>query len=353
MADNYARANFNPILEAIGTGKSRADSAQSQANVNFDERIMREALPITRIVGNDGSINRDIIRGAGKGFTDPSKLFEELSDSMPRGRGVDPMVFQQKFEAGKAMYDMNLAKQIAMMGQSGYSEKQIWNEFGNNEELRRYAVENSLLTPRTKSKALGFVGSTALGAGAYGAIKGTELLATTPKPSSATLKELRKQGWDFKGGKLRRMGEKDFIKYQSQDWDEPKDTRPKKADGSVDKRHKWGQKQKVQSPEWKAQAKQALEARNKAETSRTAKAALGAKNKAVRKAATNIVVKNAAKHVGAKVGTGMLARAAGFAAGVTPWGLAANVALMALPSIWNLVAKKQASAADSTGPRWK
>ena len=212
MADNYARANFNPIIEAIETGKSRADLAQSRTNVNFDNRIMREALPITRIVGKDGSIDRDKIKEAGKGFTDPSQLWEEISSNMPRGRGVDPMVFQQKVESGKAMYDMNLAKQIAMMGQSGYSEKEIWNEFGANEDLRRYAVENALLTPRTKGKALGFLGSTALGAGAYGAIKGTELLATTPKANSATIKELRKQGWDFKVGKLRRMGEKYFIK---------------------------------------------------------------------------------------------------------------------------------------------
>ena len=56
--------DYSPLLEAVGTGKSRADTAQSQANVNFDERIARSALPITRMMKPDGGINKAAIKNA-------------------------------------------------------------------------------------------------------------------------------------------------------------------------------------------------------------------------------------------------------------------------------------------------
>ena len=89
--------DYSPILAAVGTGESRADLTQSRANVNFDDRIMKEALPITRMLSTDGSISRKQIKGAGGGFTDPNDLWNELSANMPRGRGIDPIVFKEKF----------------------------------------------------------------------------------------------------------------------------------------------------------------------------------------------------------------------------------------------------------------
>ena len=369
--------DYNPLLEAVGTGESRANLQQSRANTAFDDRIMREALPITRFFdGTDGSINREEIANAGKGFTDPANLWDEVASNMPRGRGIDPVVFQQKVQAGQAMYDMNLANQVAQMGQSGYSAKQVWNAFGENPELRGYMVERGILEPQLKSAGMG---STAAFLGTMSAIQGgraVKALSKTPKPTAAQISELKEAGYKYqKGGKnpgIKRMTAKDYYKA---DANIPKavakPTKPvtkdfkykkgkskgktntaayNKAKSSYQdklKLYKENRLSRLQSiSSAKKAAKEAVKATKGQEVSRVGGAAIkqGAKS-TTGKMATNMALRNVGKTLGARVGTGIGLRALGWLGG--PWGLAATGAY----SLYNLMRDQQ----DKKQPksRWK
>jgi len=330
------QAQQDPIAALFDLQKTK-DYQTYNANIDFDKRVQRQALPITRMVTPEGTINKAAIANMTP-FEDPYQMWEQLNANMPGGRGIDPQVFQERYQMGKQMYDMNAANQINLLRQGGLSDKKIAKQFDDNLEMKQYLIENGILQPTADSSGkLGIAKNLAIGGAAYGAIKGGGLLATTPKPDAATLKALKSAGYNVKDGKLTRMGVKEIIATNKADWDLPDDERPLTKKG---KPNKW---YKEIAPEdtkaWKQKAQDIIDSRKEMGTSRTARVALTSKNKTVQKAATNAVINNTAKHVGTKVGTGILARAAGLVAGMSPWGAAANVGLMAAPWIWDAVTK--------------
>ena len=329
------QAQQDPIAALFDLQKAK-DHQTYNANIDFDKRVQRQALPITRMVTPEGRINKAAIANMTP-FEDPYQMWENLNANMPGGRGIDPQVFQERYQMGKQMYDMNAANQINLLRQGGLSDKKIAKQFDDNLEMKQYLIENGLLQPTGTSNKMGIAKNLAIGAGAYGAIKGGGLLATTPKPDAATLKALKSAGYNVKDGRLTRMGVKEIIATNKSGWDAPPDERPLTKKG---KPNKWYKKIAPEDTKaWKQKAQDIIDSRKEMGTSRTARAALTSKNKTVQKAATNAVINNTAKHVGTKVGTGILARAAGLAAGMNPLGLAANVGLMAAPWIWDAVTK--------------
>lgn len=352
--------DYSPLLEAVGTGKSRADWQQQQVNTSFDQRVMSEALPIRRMISVDGSINKEGIAGAGKGFTDASTLFDQMSAAMPRGRGVDPVVFNEKYQAGKQMYDMSLANQLNMMKQSGYSDKKIWKTLGQqNPELRRYAVENAILAPQlTGTSPL----KTALKiGGTIGAIRGGTLLnelRQTPKPTGDQIKALNEAGYKYqKGGKspgIKRMTTKDILKLDQEPLKEPvkKDFKYKtgKSAGKVNTRayNKAVKEFSEENARRLASAKEIVKTTKGREASRIGKQALarGAKGTAG-KAATNIALKSVGKTLGTQVGKGIGMRALGMMGG--PLGLAITGAW----TIMDLIKYLNRQDPSDTTSRWK
>lgn len=363
--------DYSSLLAAVGTGESRADLSQSRANVNFDDRIMKEALPITRMLSRDGSIDRKKIKGAGKGFTDPSTLWEDLSANMPRGRGIDPVVFQEKFQAGKSMYDMSLANQVAQMGQSGYSEKRVWNEFGANPDLRQYMVENGILQPQLKST--GGLGTAAF-IGSMAALQGGRAINTlskVPKPTPDQLSALKEAGYKYqKGGKnagIRKMTPMEIYGRDNPNFKKegmpkkpvkkaykfksgPKKGKPNTAsynkalkdyNAKIDARTKsFGEKTKA--------ARATARARDAADKSLMGKQALksGARG-TTGKIATNVALKSVGKTLGTQVGKGLGMRALGLFGGVP------GLALSGAWGIYELLSALNKNKTADTGSRWK
>ena len=363
--------DYSSLLAAVGTGASRADLSQSRANVNFDDRVMKEALPVTRMLSTDGSIDKEQIRGAGKGFTDPNDLWNDLNANMPRGRGIDPVVFQEKFQAGKSMYDMNLANQVAQMGQSGYSEKRVWKEFGANPELRRYMVENGILQPQLKSTGgLGtaaFIGSMATLQGG----RAINTLSKVPKPTPDQLSALKQAGYKYqKGGKspgIRKMTPMEIYGRDNPDFKEEK--LPKKP---VKKAYKFKSGPKTGKPNT-ASYNKALKAYNAKIDARTK--SFGERTKAARatarardaadkslmgkqalksgargttgKIATNVALKSVGKTLGTQVGKGIGIRALGWMGG---W---PGLALSGAFGLHSLYQGLKRNSPTDTGSRWK
>jgi hypothetical protein len=261
----------DPIVGLFDLEKAKDHQAYN-ANIDFDKRISRTALPIKRMITPDGKLNKAAIANMTP-FDDPYQMWEDMNANMPKGRGIDQAVFQEKYQTGKAMFDMSAANQLNLLRQAGWSEKKINKAFAGNNEMKRYLIENGLLQPvGTKSSSVmkEILKQTALAGGSYGGIRAAQLYGTTPKVDSAQLKSLRSGGYDFKDGKLKRMSASEIIKHNAENWDDPADTRPKTKAGKPDGRYKWGTTQKAQTPEWKAEAKKVIDARRERGVSRTA-----------------------------------------------------------------------------------
>ena len=336
----------DPIAALFDIQKAK-DYQAYNANIDFDNRVQRQALPITRMITPEGKLNKAAIAGMTP-FQDPYNMWEELNASLPSGRGIDPQVFQEKYQMGKQMFDMNLANQINLLRQGGLSDKKISKQFNDNLEMKQYMIENGLLQPTADgSDKMGIAKNLAIGAGGYAAVRGAGLLTSTPKPDSATLKSLKEAGYNVKNGKLTRMGVKEIIETNKSKWDAPPDEREiMKTTGKPRKNSKPIPPEKTNA--WRQQAQDIIDSRRDMGTSRTAKAALSSKNPLVKKAATNVVLGNTAKHIGTKVGTGLLARGAGLLMGMNPYTAAANVAFMAAPWIWDAITKE-----DDSESVWK
>ena len=230
-----------PVVDSFDINRGMeqvSNQRESQANINFDRRIQSEALPITRMLNTDGTLNKKAIKGA-KGFTDPYDMWEALNKEMPNNRGIDPVVFQEKYQMGKQLYDMNLMNQIGQMGESGMSEKEIRNALKENTELYDYALNNSII-PRddpTDWKGIGYEAAklgSGLGLG-YGAAKAiTNRMPVAP--SKELFRTLRESGFERKGkfgvGKLSdsALARKHGLKRE--------DGRPTTKSGKPDKRFK-------------------------------------------------------------------------------------------------------------------
>ena len=212
-------AAYAPLAQALDRDRNRqigADRQVNNANINFNQRIQQQALPITRMLNADNTVNKDAIKAATP-FSDPFDLWNELSANMPSNRGIDPMVFQEKYQMGKQMYDMNLANQVAAMTESGFSQKKIRNVLKENPELYNYALENAIL-PREKE---GFgIGSLAkdLAIGTGGTIAAERLYSryNPAKPNIQAMRDLKRQGFKAvtENGKrvIRRRSAQEIIK---------------------------------------------------------------------------------------------------------------------------------------------
>lgn len=331
------QAQQDPIAALFDLEKAK-DYKAYNANIDFDKRVQRQALPITRMITPEGQINKSAIANMIP-FEDPYQMWENMNANMPGGRGIDSQVFQEKYQMGKQMYDMNLANQVNLLRQGGLSDKKIGQQFDDNLEMKQYMIENGLLQPTSDSSGkLNIAKNLALGGLAYGGVTGAGLLATTPKPNAATLKALKASGYNIKNGNLTRMGVKEIIATNKSGWDVPPDERPiMKTTGKPRKGSKPIAPENSRA--WREQAQDIIESRRRTGTSRTARAALTSGNKQVKKAATNAVINNTARHVGTKIGTGILARTAGLLAGTNPIGLAANAALIGAPWLIDALTK--------------
>ena len=240
-------AAYSPVVEAFDLERGQtqlADKKQMGANTAFDNRIMTEALPITRMLNSDGTANIEAIKGAGKGFSNPYDLWEELQANMPKGRGVDPVVFQEKYAMGKQMYDMNLMNQIGQMDESGLSEKEIRDTLKSNPDLYDYALNNSII-PRDDPVDWGSVGVGTLAAvGGLGGAIGAERIAanlmnrTFAEGASRELSgSLRDKGFQRKGKfGIKKLSDRQIARDLGVEKDV--DLRPTKKDGTPDKRTK-------------------------------------------------------------------------------------------------------------------
>jgi hypothetical protein len=219
LTSQQIAAMYSPLAMAMNLDAGRelgADRAQQNANINFDQRIQRQALPITRMLNSDNSINTDEIKNA-KPFSSAASMWEELSANMPRNRGIDPVVFQEKYAMGKQMYDMNLANQIASMAETGMTDKEIRGALKQNPELYDYTLNNSIMPRETKGFSLfetvKNVGvPIGVGIGAERAFR----RFSPDKPTTAGLKDLRSKGFKVvtKDGqrKIVRMTDKEMYK---------------------------------------------------------------------------------------------------------------------------------------------
>tara|TARA_R110002167_G_scaffold168297_1_gene365979 strand:+ start:1396 stop:2355 length:960 start_codon:yes stop_codon:yes gene_type:complete len=197
-------AAYAPAVNAFDINKGREqayDQKEINANINFDDRIQRQALPVSRMLNSDNSLNLLNIKNAGKGFESPHSMWNEISSQMPKGRSLDPVVFQQKYAMGKQMYDLNAMNQIGQMQESGMSMRKIRKALKINPEFYDYALQNSFI-PRERTvnfggiaKGIGSLGAS-IGAG-YGIDRG--LRATLKaKPTLSAVKELRSLGFKVK-----------------------------------------------------------------------------------------------------------------------------------------------------------
>mgnify|MGYP003139229459 FL=1 len=198
LTSQQIAAMYSPLAMAMNLDAGRelgADRAQQNANINFDQRIQRQALPITRMLNSDNSINTDEIKNA-KPFSSAASMWEELSANMPRNRGIDPVVFQEKYAMGKQMYDMNLANQIASMAETGMTDKEIRSALKQNPELYDYTLNNSIMPRETKGFSFGDIAKD-LAIGTGGAIAGERLYSrfSPSKPTATALKDLRSKGF--------------------------------------------------------------------------------------------------------------------------------------------------------------
>ena len=192
------------------------DSYQQDANVNFDKRVARESMPITRMIDPKGRLNKASI-GNATPYTDASQMWEELNANMPSGRGIDPVVFQEKYQAGKQLYDMNWANQINQLRQSGMSERRISNNFDNNLEMKQYLIENGLIQPTSAKLDYGLGGlikSTAIGTGTYSGLRAIQLGSSIPKPTKEQLQALKSKGFKWENGKIKKSTIKDILSLQ-------------------------------------------------------------------------------------------------------------------------------------------
>ena len=363
----------NPLLDAWSVDKYR-DSQAYDVNLDFDNRIMRQALPIRRMLTDKGAIDREAITAEdNKGFTDASTLWNELSGQMPKGRGVDPVVFQQKYAMGKQMYDMNLANQLAQMDQAGFSQKQIWGEFGANPELRRYMVDNNLMQPQVEKgvSGLGTVGQMlSVGAGVQG-VSALNRLRKTPVPTKEQLKNLKSEGFKWSKDRIKPMTAADYVRGDKADFpkklDEPKkeDFKYKKGKSKgkpntpaykkalADWKIKEADRKKIISDSKQA-AKDAVKATKGLKQGQIGSYALKQGSKGIAgKMATNMALRNVAGTLGSKVGTGALAlgaRGLGFLGMTNPIGIALNLGL-AGSALYKYL--KQQNKIKSNEDRWK
>ena len=222
-------AAYNPLVRALDL-QSQRDFIENRnvanANTTFDNAIQAQALPITRMLNTDNSINRQAIKSA-RPFADPYDMWEQLSANMPANRGVDPVVFQEKYQMGKQMFDMNLANQVAQMANAGMSDKKIRNALKENPELYDYALQNSIVPRQGQGFDVGdFVRNVgvpiAAGVGAERAFR----RYAPPKPTVSGVKDLRSKGFKVvtENGqrKIRRLTDAELYK------------KPKASPGRID-----------------------------------------------------------------------------------------------------------------------
>ena len=362
--------DYSPIIQAMGTDAQYKDQKAYDANIDFDDRIMKSALPISRIV-QGGAVNTDALKSATP-FPNAGQLWNEMSNSMPQGRGMDSTVFLEKTNMGKQMYDMGLANQVQQMAQNGMSEKAIWNTFGQNENgMRDYMVENGLLQPRLKRK--GFNAGAALTGGlvANQALRAAQRFNKVPKPTTEQLNELKNAGYKYKDG-IKQLTAKEIAaddlknlaknpkKPLQKDFKFGKGTKKnpiaKSKQGKPNKSaytkalKQWNEnarQRRVEAKSIRNAAAEAVKARKARELSFFGNQALKKGAKGVTgKIATNVALANIGKTVGLQVGKGLGATALGFMGG--PVGLAMTGGY-GLYSLYQALNKDK----PTTESRWK
>jgi len=306
ISSQEVAAAYNPLIRAVDREAYR-DSIESNANINFDNRVARQAYPITRMFDPTGKVNRSAIANATP-YEDASQMWEQLNANMPRGRGIDPAVFQEKYQAGKQMYDMNLANQLNQMKQAGMSTKKIRKQFEDNPELRQYMYENGLL--EVPKHGMKWSKAAMISAGAYGGVKGAQLLGPAYVTEAAK-------------SQLGELGLKHSKKYKSIVTMNHKELTAKYM------------KEGMSRTEAIAESKKVRDALAASKKSYMGKQALKPGSGIGKRIGTRAVLQNVAKTVGPKVGKGLLGAAGRGLLGGGPYGMAANVALFTAPWIWD------------------
>ena len=310
---------YNPLIASLDEGGYK-DTQASQANINFDKRVARSAYPITRMFDPSGKVNKAAIANASP-YEDASQMWEQLNADMPQGRSMDSVVFQQKHQAGKQIYDMNLVNQLDMMRRSGMSEKRIKSQFDENPEMRQYMYENGMLEMPQRGMSIGK--HLAIGGGMYGLMKGAQYLGPAHVGDEAQ-KSLRALGLEYS------------KKYKS--------VVPMNDKALTAKFVKEG----MSKTEAAAESKKVRDALAKNKKSFWGKQALKAGGGTGKRIGTRAVLSNIAKTVGPKAGTGLLAWAGRAVTSANPYGLAANVLLLAAPYIIGKMSDKDKVADDES-----
>ena len=311
---------FNPILEAVGTDRGYKDAQAYDANIDFDKRVARQALPISRMMTPDGKVNKAAIANMNP-YEDASQMWEQMNANMPKGRGIDPQMFQQKYQQGKQMHDMSLANQLNVMRQYGMSDTTIRRQFKENPGMLQYMYENGIMAPKVKTTGWSDL---AIGAGAYATVKGARYVPTL----------IGGPGMGTKGAvdALSDAGFRYSDKYKSIVSLNNKELIAK------------FQKEGMSLKQATAQSKIVREAAKEGTKSFWGKQAIKAgKNTAKKKLATRLVMANVARTLGPKAGKGLLMWAMRGIGASNPWGIGAMAAAYAVPWAYNKLTADKAS----------
>lgn len=296
----------------IPTREEMDQRAVDSANINFADRMRAVSLPVQRMLGSDGKLDKQAL-GNIRPFPGPDTVYASLRDDMPSNKAIDQEQFTQMYDGSKTRYDQNIANQLDFLRNSGVSERKIRKKLAaSNPSLLSYGYQNMLVQPKVDGVLDDFL----LAVGSYGAVRGAGALhglSGLPSASKSQISALRKLGFTFKDGQVVRMTEGEILK---ESYNKPKKP-SKKTNKAARKKASANTKRILQGQKnMSATAKQAMKAGS---TGR------------VKNIATNMLLKNVGKHLGGTVGKGLLAGALRVSGLSTPMGWLATGASLLIP----------------------
>tara|TARA_R110002020_G_scaffold42654_2_gene124678 strand:- start:10745 stop:11725 length:981 start_codon:yes stop_codon:yes gene_type:complete len=295
----------------------------NQANVDFGDRLAQSYIPIQEMIGNNGKVKSGAFAAIGP---HPSYAQERaiIRSQVPSDIELNDEAIKARFAASETEYDTNLGRLLAFQKASGMSDKKIRRQLAaENQDLLSYAYGKGMIAPKVDGVMddfLAFIGtSTAAGAGVMGGRALFNMSKTPKTPKEETLKALRKNGFDFRDGKIVKLSEQDLrggsakkvLRKKGQKLGGAPEATRKKVDDMISR-------QKVSSI-----GNQAIKQSG---------------SKRIRNIATNMALKNVGKHFGVKAVTGVAARIAG---GLLSWPVALGIGAAQLaPFVYNKLTKE-------------
>lgn len=306
----------------LGFMKSRKQveaEAVNQANVDFGDRLAQSYIPIQEMIGTDGKVKAGSFAAIGP---HPNYARERaiIRSQVPSDVELNDEAIKARFAASETEYDTNLGRLLAFQKASGMSDKKIRRQLAaENQDLLSYAYGKGMIAPKVDGVMDDFLAMVGASGAAFGGRALFNMSKTPETPKGETLKALRKNGFDFRNGKIIKLSEqdlrggsaKDILRKKGQKLGGAPEATRKKVDDMISK-------QKMSSV-----GKQAIKEGG---------------SKRIKNIATNMALKNVGKHFGVKAATGVAARIAG---GLLSWPVALGIGAVQLaPFVYNKLTKE-------------